>query len=84
MSQVLQKELGVDVLPEAIAVLESSRSKLWTRRPMQDFIFQHLHLQKNLVKSQSLTEALSICQLHSRMQHFAADFAVKSLVLQGG
>ncbi|RFU35659.1 hypothetical protein B7463_g715, partial [Scytalidium lignicola] len=59
-SQVLLNEVGHDVLPEAIAALESSHLMPWTRQRVQYFVFQHLHIRRPPSQGWALSDALLI------------------------
>jgi hypothetical protein len=78
-TQVLLKEVGLDVLPEAIAALESSRTDSWSRQKAADFISRHLRNRKIPPLSWTLSDALSMSKLYHHVRFFATDFATKTL-----
>lgn len=78
-SKVLLNETNFDILPEAVAALESSRLKPWTRQHIRDFTFQHLHARKLPTQRYALSDALHISKLYYHVRYFAVDFASKTL-----
>jgi hypothetical protein len=78
-TQVLLNEVGLDVLPEAVAVLESSRTNSWSRQKAADFISRHLHNRTVPPLSWTLSDALSVSKFYHHVHFFTADFATKTL-----
>lgn len=81
-TRVLLNEVDLDVLPETVVVLESTRNRSWTRQGIIDFTSQHLTRRMPPPKSWTLADALSISKLHSHVHYFATDFACKCLGIQ--
>ena len=80
--RVLLNEVPLDVLPEAVAVLESTRNGSWTRQGIIDFSSQHLDRRMPPPQSWTLADALPISKLYSHVHYFATDFVCKCLGIQ--
>ncbi len=78
-TQVVENQLGSDVLPEAVAALKSSRLQPWTRQGVVDFVDHHLHSRMSPLDSWTLSEALPLGNLHSSVERFASEFIAEML-----
>ncbi|RDL31018.1 Uncharacterized protein BP5553_09807 [Venustampulla echinocandica] len=78
-THVLLNEVDPGILPEAFAVLQSSRVRSWTRQGVTDFVSRHLNIRTASAQSWTLSDALLISKLHFHIHYFAEDFASKSL-----
>jgi hypothetical protein len=58
--RVLLNEVQLDVLPKAVAVLESEGNRSWTRQGIIDFASQHLDRRMPPPQSWTLAVALSM------------------------
>ena len=84
-TRVLGNQVDLEVLPEALAVLESSHLQPWTRQRIQDFVRDHLDSRKPQLPSQwTLAQAISLGSLHRHVQSFATAFASDALTKQLG
>ena len=83
-TSVLKNQVDLEVLPEAVAALESSYLRPWTRERIQDFVHYHLDSRKSQLPSWTLSEALPLDSLHRHVQSFAAAFALEALTKQLG
>ena len=79
-SSVLSNAIGLDILPEAVAALESSQLEPWTRQRIQEFLSQHFRVRRAPPQRYTLSKALQISKLYSHIDYFVADFAHKTLV----
>jgi hypothetical protein len=77
-SCVLSHQLGPALLPEAVAVLESSRIETWSPDVLSTFVEKHLHTRKSSQPSWSLEDVNYMATLHRRINFFTDDFAAKS------
>ena len=78
-THVVASHIGPEVLPEAIAALQSSRLQPRTRQNAQEFVHDHLHSRKAPPPLSNLSEALALASLHHRVESFAAAFASEAL-----
>lgn len=80
-AQVLLNQIDSSVLPEAIAVFESSRLRPHNtedenRHAILDFVAQNLHQRPTLPRPLSLQNALCLGRLHFYVDWFAGQFAM--------
>jgi hypothetical protein len=79
-TQVLKNQFdNADILPEAFAAFDSSRTHPWTRRRTRDFIDEHFQSRKLPRDSWKLADALPMGNLHSCVEFFATRFAAEML-----
>lgn len=77
-NQVLLNELRYDVVPEAIAALESSRLEPLSQA-IPGFVSQHLRTRRPPRLAYTLSDALAISELYSYVHYFAIDFVSNAL-----
>lgn len=77
--QILSQELDVELLPEAILVLQSSRSEsTWTQSAVFEFSEKTLNERKILPQRWNLADATSLIRLYRQIEQLAIDFASES------
>jgi hypothetical protein len=78
-AQVMRNQMDVDVLPEAVAAFESSRLQPKTQQCARDFVRHHLHSRTAPTELWTLSKALSVSKLQSRVEFFARGFTAETL-----
>ena len=78
-SHVVKNFIDVDVLPEAVAALKSSRLAPFKRDRVLEFVQSQLVSRKSPQISWILPEALPLSNLHQAVEYFAASFALRTL-----
>ena len=78
-SQVVKNRMDVEVLPEAVAAVNSSHLAPWTLEPMQKFVNDQLLSRQTPQSSWTLSDALFLESLHCHVEYFALDFASQAL-----
>ena len=75
--QVLFREIDTEVLPEAIAVLESFTS-VWTKTAILNFAAETLDDRKTSERSWNLVDAYSVVRMFHQITGLATDFSSQS------
>lgn len=76
--------MDVEVLPEAVAALESSYLQPWTRQRIRNFVHDHLGPRKSQAPLWTLSEALRMDKLYRHIQTFMVAFASEALETTNG
>ena len=74
-TSVLKNQVDPEVLPEAVAALESSCLQGRTHERICEFVHDHLDSRKSQLRPWTLSEALALGGLHRHVQSLAAAFA---------
>ena len=77
-TQVVKNHIDADVLPEAVAAFNSSRSQSLDTQGVLDFINHHF-CSRTSPDSWTLSEALRLGSLHSTVERFASEFISEML-----
>jgi hypothetical protein len=76
---VMFREIGDELMPEAIAVFESSRSKTtWTRAAILNFTVRSLSERNIMERSWNLADVFSVVPLYYQIKYLAIDFATQA------
>ena len=76
---VLFRDMDDELMPEAIAALESSRSKsTWTRPAILNFIARNFEERTIVDRPWNLADALSVVRLHHQIKGLAIDCATQA------
>ena len=77
--QVLLNQVPSDLLPDALAVLKSSRLKPWSRERVQEFLAHYYEGQSTLLHTWTISDAVPVSALYDDIAFFMADFAAMTL-----
>ncbi|KAH8592046.1 hypothetical protein B0O99DRAFT_744069 [Bisporella sp. PMI_857] len=75
--QVLFREIGIELVPEAAAVLQSSKGT-WTKTAVLKFLKETLGERKLLSQRWTLADAAAVTRLYHQVKQLATDFASES------
>ena len=78
-ASVLKNQVDPEVLPEAVAALDSSYLRERTYERICEFVHDHLDSRRSQLQPWTLSEALRLVSLHRHVQSFAAAFASEAL-----
>jgi hypothetical protein len=78
-TRVLTAQIGIALLPEAIAVLESSRLQSRSWASIQGFAIGHLHQRRSLPKSLTLDYAIPIGKFYTCVDEFTRLITLNAL-----
>ena len=78
-TSVITNQVHSDVLPEAVAAVESSRLSPLTLESIRDFLDEYLSFRKTQPPSWTLSQALPLDGLHHHVKHIAAACALETL-----
>ena len=82
VSHVFNVEMDIDLLPEAVAVLESSHTR-WARDSLLHFNEKHLMSREYHERFWYMSDATSVIRLYHLIHQLAIDFASQSLIAYG-
>ncbi|MCJ1399993.1 hypothetical protein MMC11_003196 [Xylographa trunciseda] len=77
--QILLNQIHPDLLPDAHAVLRSSRLKPWSRELVQEFLIHYHDGQLSPLPAWTISDTVPISVLHNDIAFFMADFATMAL-----
>lgn len=80
--RVLSRELGNEILPEAIAVLQSSKST-WTKSTAQKFLSETLNERKIPNHNWSIADGVAVSRLYHQITQLATNFSSEASSVVG-
>jgi hypothetical protein len=77
--KVLQRQIPRDVLPEAVAALQSASVNPWPRLETQNFMSKYFFTRRRPRPKWNLSQALSMVTLYDHVKFFAKQFSYDAL-----
>ncbi|MCJ1283012.1 hypothetical protein MMC26_002339 [Xylographa opegraphella] len=79
--QVLLNQISPDLLPDALAVLKSSRLKPWSRESITEFLTSYHGKRFSPSPAWTISDAVPVSMLHDDISFFMADFVSMALAV---